>query len=284
MYLQHFCATYGYRAAAVHKIGDSNPRHTPPGWSKVKVDGTTRKSVYEFLTLLANRHQHQSSRTLLHLSLFSEACLIHSGTVIVYLRKNKVELLCKIFNSFDIVICVFKNMSNSISEHKSTLLVTTEQEEILRGIYVHYGWGYCLCLRVTLVKLKCYNRAQTGQVYTIQPPNKTRLIVSHYELDRTVFTSCNARPGSKCAWSRQWSSASVDDTAACSQETIPACTPKLNYVGLWSISVRGLMELTRMIAAHFHCQHPHCYPTIQITARWVYDNDANKLRLFNHGL
>ena len=48
-YLQHFCTTNRYRAAAVHKIGDSNPRHTPPGSSKVKADGTVRKSVYEFL-------------------------------------------------------------------------------------------------------------------------------------------------------------------------------------------------------------------------------------------
>ena len=38
-----------YRAAAVRKIGDLNPRHTPPGSSKVKVDGTIRKSVYDFL-------------------------------------------------------------------------------------------------------------------------------------------------------------------------------------------------------------------------------------------
>ena len=30
-------------------IGDSNPRHTPPGSSTVKVDGTIRKSVSEFL-------------------------------------------------------------------------------------------------------------------------------------------------------------------------------------------------------------------------------------------
>ena len=38
-----------YRAAVVHKVGDSNPRHTPPGSSMAKVDGTIRKSVYEFL-------------------------------------------------------------------------------------------------------------------------------------------------------------------------------------------------------------------------------------------
>ena len=38
-----------YRAAAVRKIGDSNPRHTPPGSSMVKDDGTIRKRVYEFL-------------------------------------------------------------------------------------------------------------------------------------------------------------------------------------------------------------------------------------------
>ena len=49
LYLLHFCTTHRYRAAAVHKIGDSNPRHTPSGSSKVKVDGTIRKSVYEFL-------------------------------------------------------------------------------------------------------------------------------------------------------------------------------------------------------------------------------------------
>ena len=41
--------THRYRAVAVHKIGDSNPRHTPPGSSKVKVDDTIKKSVYEFL-------------------------------------------------------------------------------------------------------------------------------------------------------------------------------------------------------------------------------------------
>ena len=33
----------------VHKVCDSNPRHTPPGSSKLNIDGTIRKSAYEFL-------------------------------------------------------------------------------------------------------------------------------------------------------------------------------------------------------------------------------------------
>ena len=41
--------TRRYRAAVVHKVGDSNARHSPPGSSKVKVDGTVRKSADEFV-------------------------------------------------------------------------------------------------------------------------------------------------------------------------------------------------------------------------------------------
>ena len=45
-----------YRAAAARKIGDSNPRHTPPVSSMVDVDGTIRKSVYEFLIESAKKN------------------------------------------------------------------------------------------------------------------------------------------------------------------------------------------------------------------------------------
>ena len=38
-----------YRATVADTVGDSNPRDTPPGSSKVKVDGAIRKSAYEFL-------------------------------------------------------------------------------------------------------------------------------------------------------------------------------------------------------------------------------------------
>ena len=45
----NFCTTHRYRAATVRKVGDSNPRHTPPRSSMAKVNGAARKSVYEFL-------------------------------------------------------------------------------------------------------------------------------------------------------------------------------------------------------------------------------------------
>ena len=45
--------TFLYQAplpsCSVHKIDDSNPRHTPLGSSIVKVDGNIWKSAYEFL-------------------------------------------------------------------------------------------------------------------------------------------------------------------------------------------------------------------------------------------
>ena len=44
-----FRPMHRYRATVADTVGDSNFRHTTQGSSKVKVDGTIRKSAYEFL-------------------------------------------------------------------------------------------------------------------------------------------------------------------------------------------------------------------------------------------